>query len=122
MKITVYSTVIYFLLAFIYKLLGEPENDYWVNFYWTFSSIYFFIITLQISIHLFVRKYKLIMLFASIYWAIMSLFYIICFFKITLYDSFVRSASKLTIGAVSLFVIIIFLTYKAFKYDSQHEG
>lgn len=121
MIITVYSTVIYFGLAFVFKLIGSHNNDYWVNFYWLFSSIYFFIISLQVSIHLFIKKYKWIMFCAAIYWAVMALLHIICFFNITLYDSFVRSANKLTIGAATLFIIIFLLTIKAFKNDTEYE-
>jgi hypothetical protein len=127
MKITIYSIPFYFLGVFVYKLFA-PEYDsksidslYWVDSYWLLSSIFFCIVFSQISYHLFIKKYSLIAKFTAIYWGVMAAFYLLCLFNITLYFRFATSANKLTIGAVTIVIILIFITLKAFKYDKDSE-
>lgn len=121
MKLTVYLTVLYFLLALIYKLFGDKDILQWVNFYWLFSSVFYCILFYQLSSNLIINKYRLIMKSASFYWFIMALFHAVCIFNITLYARFAESANKLTIGAVTILILLIFITIKAFKYDKDSE-
>lgn len=127
MKVVVYSVPVYFLIAFIYKIFA-PEYDsgneislHWVNFYWLCSSIFYCILFFQISKNQVIKKYGLILKSVSFYWFIMAVFHTVCLFNITLYARFAVSANKLTIGAVTIIIILIFITIKAFKYDKDSE-
>lgn len=128
MKTIVYSIPVYFLMAFVYKMFapeyksGSEISLYWVNYYWLFSSIFYCNLFYQISNISVIKKYRLIIRIVAIYWGIMATFHAICIFNITLYARFAVSANKLTIGAVTIIILLIFITIKAFNYDKDSEG
>lgn len=127
-KKIVYTILAYFPLIFIYKILADPNNeqykDYWGNYYWFISSITFGLIFLILGLMLkkgdiknildakTIKKYVFILLGTSCYWGIMALLRLYLFFNIELYHKLISSADTWTVGAVSIIIFFIFLTAK----------
>lgn len=120
MKTIVYSILVYFILICAYKLFGDLKNHYWVNYYWLVSSLFYGILFLKLNKFTVIKKYQWVLKSIAGYWGVMAIFHTICFFNITLYARFAGSANKLTVGAVTIFIIFIVLTFKAFKYDKDY--
>lgn len=120
MKTIIYSILIYLILICAYKLFGDIKSMYWVNYYWLISSVFNVILFFKLKEFTIVKKYRLVLKLIAGYWGVMAIFHIICFFNITLYARFAESANKLTIGAVTILIIFIILTFKAYKYDKSN--
>jgi len=100
------------MLIFIYKLIGDPLNNYWVNYYWLVSSLFFMIIFIDIQKVCFLPLYKLMALMNIIYWGIMAALRIYLFFNIDKHYLLVDRAGQLCIGSVFIILSLIFLTAK----------
>jgi hypothetical protein len=110
MSLAIRSTIVYFLLIFIYKLLGDTSNNYWVNSYWIVSSIYFMVVFIDIKSQCIQKIYKKISLVVIYYWGVMALLRIYIMFNIHLHYALIKSTSKITVGAVAIILILIYLT------------
>ena len=112
MKKIIYIILFYFPLIFIYKVLGDYKNVYWVNYYWTVSSIifgllFYFILT---EFSILEKIYRTILISTVSYWGIMAALRIFLFFRIDLYKQLISSADKLTVGAVTIVKIFTLIT------------
>lgn len=123
MKTIAISIVIYFVLAFIFKLFGDMSNNAWVNYYWIFSSFFFSILGYQIQklgkldiikklYHSYdIKLYTNTIITFTAYWGIMLLVRIIVAFKIELYNKIISSARTVTVGGITIILIFIVLIY-----------
>lgn len=128
MKWIVKISVLYFPLALIYKLFGQylPIEDsytdeYWTNSYWFVTAIYFMLIFINLvplcECNLYKPEridtyfvYKRIIKAVAFYWGIMAALRLYLFFNIELYKKIISSANTLTIGGITIVVLLIYLT------------
>jgi len=124
MRLAIYSILLYFPLVFIYKLFGDPLNNYWINAYWLMVSIDYIFILIgvrkacnEISVlnNKTRKTYRSIALMAAIYWGVMAAIRLYLFFNIEKHAELISSAGKLTIGCVSVIVILIYLTAQTWR-------
>lgn len=115
MKISTYSTIIFFILYFIYKLFGNNNNDYWVNGFWNILSVYLSIVSFQLSIYFFDKKISLVWKLAGTYWLTMSLIHAYFIFDIDRYEIYANAANTITIGCILIFGMFAILFIKTFK-------
>ena len=122
-------TVIYFPLVLVYKLFGQYKpiedsykDEYWINSYWFLTALYFmliFIFVLKLSKYvknLYALRdyttYSIIIKSVAFYWGIMAGLRFYLFFNIALYSKIISGVNTLTIGGVSIVVLLIYLTAK----------
>lgn len=121
MKTIAYSIIVYFLLAFIFKLFGDMNENAWVNYYWMFSSLFFGLIFLKVIFFFKISEiknkhnkrdmslYKFTITCMSAYWGIMLALRVYIAFNIHLYDKFISSANTFTIGGMTIILIFILI-------------
>lgn len=134
MKAIAYSILIYFPLIFLFKLLGDMNNNVHVNYYWVVSSLFFCFVFFKtyniLGADIFKNKYnyrdyklyRSIILTKSVYWGIMLVLRIIVSFDIKLYNTLISNTRLFTLGGVVIILIFIYLIYlTARKYDAKNE-
>ena len=135
MKAIAYSILVYFPLIFLFKLLGDMDNNIHVNYYWIVSSLFycflFFKLYKLFDLNVFKARYtnkdyklyRFTVLAISAYWGVMLILRVIVAFNIQLYDTLISNTRLFTLGGVIIILIYICLIYlTARKYDAKNEG
>lgn len=122
MKLLMRAIIIYFPIVFIYKLFGNPSNNYWINAYWfavSIDYIFFFlgvkrVVNYMVSLYeeKTIKIYKDIALASATYWGIMAIIRLYLFFNIEMHYSVIESAGKITTGVICIVIIFIYLSAK----------
>lgn len=125
MKWIVRISVFYFPLALLYKLFGQStpipdsyKDEYWVNSYWFITAIYFMLIFLNLvkfcdyEEKSTAKTYKKIIRSVAIYWGIMAALRSYLFFNIELYSKLISRTNTLTIGAITIICLFIYISAK----------
>lgn len=121
MRQIIVSIIIYFPIVFIYKVFGDPFNNYWINTYWFLVSIDFIFMFLGIrkvcsKLHLIhehtIAIYKDVLLATSFYWGVMAVIRAYLYFNIERHSEVINSAGKITTGVVCIIIIFIYLSAK----------
>jgi len=134
MKAIAYSILVYFPLIFLFKLLGNMDNNIHVNCYWIVSSLFycflFFKLYKLFDLNVFkaiytnkdYKLYRFTVLSISAYWGVMLILRVIVAFNIQLYDTLISNTRLFTLGGVIIILIYICLIYlTARKYDAKNE-
>jgi len=121
MKTTIIAIIAYFPLVLIYKVFGNPLNNYWINAYWfavSIDSIFLFIGIRKVCKDLVllnwqtVKIYRNIAFAAACYWGVMAAIRLYLFFNISKHYDVILCAGKITTGSVCIAIIFIYLTAK----------
>lgn len=110
MKLITKASIIYFPLILIYKLFGVYDNNYWVNYSWFITSFYMMLAFVVLRKFCIDNVSRWIITSVVFYWGIMAALRLYLFTNINLYKKIISSANTLTIGSITIVLILIYLT------------
>jgi len=112
MKAVIRASVLYLLLIFIYKVIGDYKNNYWINFYWFVSALFYMLVFIKVRSYCMDVIYRRVGIVMVIYWAFMAALRLYLFFDIEMYSTLIIQTSKLSVGSALILSGFIYLTSK----------